>query len=49
MASEDTMAGNDESATGIKAQTLMDMFSLKNRTIIITGEWATSKTGFLSI
>lgn len=49
MASEDTTAGNGESATGIKVQTLMDLFSLKDHTILVTGEWAASNTGFLAI
>ena len=49
MTSEDAMAGKDESATGIKAEPLMDLFSPKNRTILITGKWSASKTSCLTI
>ena len=38
MGLEDTVASNGGSTTGIQAQTLMELFSLKNRTILVTGE-----------
>ena len=38
MGLEDTVASNGESATGIQPQTLIDLFSLKDRTIVVTGE-----------
>ena len=40
---EDTVASNGEPATGIQ-QTVMDLFSLKHRTILVTGEYAASST-----
>ena len=48
MGSVDTMAGNGDSATSIESQSIMDLFSLKGRTIIVTGEWNAAVTGLLA-
>ena len=48
MGLEDTVASNRESAKDIQAQSLMDLFSLKGRTILVTGEYAASSTDCLA-
>ena len=48
MGLEDAVASNHESATGTQAQTLVDLFSLKDRTILVSGEYATSSYGCLT-